>query len=512
MTGSGRSTLAADSAGRGGSHRLARAAGGPAAGVAGSGALAAALAELRALPPLVFAGECDNLHGTARGGVARRGVRAAGRRLRRDLRRATADTIRAEAQDGPADGGRADLRRERCRSSRSAGSPASTPSRAASDVETRDGVSCRRTAATWSTAWRSTPPGALPDPQRLRARPTTPRVATLNLVRAFTQGGFADLRAGARVEPGLRRRDRRRASATSSWPARSTGRSRSWRRAAPTPRRSAASTSTPATRRSSSTTSGRSPASTRAPACRYDVSGHFVWVGERTRQLDGAHVDFAARIAQPDRRQARALRRPPTTCSRSSTGSTPTASPAGSPSSRGWARARPRRAAGARREGRRERSPGRLDLRPHARQHLRAAERATRRVASTTSSTRCAASSRCTARSAPCPGGIHIELTGDDVTECVGGAGGIDEDDLGDALRDRLRPAAEPRAVASSSRSSSPTGCSTGLVRSEPPDPSRCSQQQPNPPVARSTGASVRGPSAAAEPASAGPTGASEIR
>ncbi len=31
----------------------------------------------------------------------------------------------------------------------------------------------------------------------------------------------------------------------------------------------------------------------------YDVSGHFVWVGERTRQLDGAHVDFAATIRNP---------------------------------------------------------------------------------------------------------------------------------------------------------------------------------------------------------------------
>ena len=26
----------------------------------------------------------------------------------------------------------------------------------------------------------------------------------------------------------------------------------------------------------------------------YDVSGHFVWIGERTRDLDGAHVEFAA--------------------------------------------------------------------------------------------------------------------------------------------------------------------------------------------------------------------------
>ncbi|MFN8125821.1 MAG: 3-deoxy-7-phosphoheptulonate synthase class II [Candidatus Nanopelagicales bacterium] len=29
------------------------------------------------------------------------------------------------------------------------------------------------------------------------------------------------------------------------------------------------------------------------------TSGHFLWVGERTRQPDGAHVDFASRIANP---------------------------------------------------------------------------------------------------------------------------------------------------------------------------------------------------------------------
>ncbi|SDJ14001.1 3-deoxy-D-arabinoheptulosonate-7-phosphate synthase [Frankineae bacterium MT45] len=31
----------------------------------------------------------------------------------------------------------------------------------------------------------------------------------------------------------------------------------------------------------------------------YDLSGHFVWVGERTRQMDGAHLDFISRIANP---------------------------------------------------------------------------------------------------------------------------------------------------------------------------------------------------------------------
>jgi 3-deoxy-7-phosphoheptulonate synthase len=31
----------------------------------------------------------------------------------------------------------------------------------------------------------------------------------------------------------------------------------------------------------------------------YDLSGHFVWVGERTRQMDGAHLDFVSRIENP---------------------------------------------------------------------------------------------------------------------------------------------------------------------------------------------------------------------
>jgi 3-deoxy-7-phosphoheptulonate synthase len=31
----------------------------------------------------------------------------------------------------------------------------------------------------------------------------------------------------------------------------------------------------------------------------YDTSAHFIWVGERTRQLDGAHIDFASRVRNP---------------------------------------------------------------------------------------------------------------------------------------------------------------------------------------------------------------------
>jgi 3-deoxy-7-phosphoheptulonate synthase len=39
------------------------------------------------------------------------------------------------------------------------------------------------------------------------------------------------------------------------------------------------------------------------------------------------------------------------------------------------------------------------------------------------------------------PGGIHIEFTGDDVTECVGGSHGLTEDDL----TDRYETACDPR-------------------------------------------------------------------
>src|SRR3712207_8468981 len=31
----------------------------------------------------------------------------------------------------------------------------------------------------------------------------------------------------------------------------------------------------------------------------YALSAHFVWVGERTRQMDGAHREFASKLANP---------------------------------------------------------------------------------------------------------------------------------------------------------------------------------------------------------------------
>ena len=46
------------------------------------------------------------------------------------------------------------------------------------------------------------------------------------------------------------------------------------------------------------------------------------------------------------------------------------------------------------------------------------------------------------------PGGVHVELTGDDVTECLGGDHEITRRRPRCALRDALRPAAQRPAVA----------------------------------------------------------------
>ena len=46
------------------------------------------------------------------------------------------------------------------------------------------------------------------------------------------------------------------------------------------------------------------------------------------------------------------------------------------------------------------------------------------------------------------PGGVHVELTGEDVTECLGGTEAVLDADLESALRDDVRPAAQRPPVA----------------------------------------------------------------
>ena len=172
--------------------------------------------------------------------------------------------------------------------------------RSVADRARRTATSCRPSAATWSTTTRRRR-GARPDPERM-LQGYHQSAATLNLVRAFTKGGFADLTqvhmwnqefvASSPRGPalrGARRRDRARARA-------------SWPRAASTSR----------TRRSCTrSTSGRATRGslldyeeglTRRDSLTgdwYDCSAHMLWIGERTRQPDGAHVEFFSGVHNP---------------------------------------------------------------------------------------------------------------------------------------------------------------------------------------------------------------------
>ena len=179
----------------------------------------------------------------------------------------------------------------------------------------------------------------------------------------------------------------------------------------------------------------------------YDVSGHFVWIGERTRQLDGAHVELLRHIRNPI-----GVKLGPTTTPDDALALAARLNPDNEP---GRLTFITRFGAGKIRDGlphlvEKVTAAGRrggVGLRPDARQHLRGAARATRPAASTTCIDEVQGFFDVHRSLGTWPGGIHVELTGDDVTECVGGGEELLEVDLGAPLRVGLRPAAQPRAV-----------------------------------------------------------------
>ena len=173
----------------------------------------------------------------------------------------------------------------------------------------------------------------------------------------------------------------------------------------------------------------------------YDVSGHFVWIGERTRQLDGAHVELLSPHPQPDRRQARpdhdARRR-----ARAGRAAQPgqRAGPADlhHPDGR---RQDPRRAARPGREGHRRRRRGRPGsaTRCTATPSRRRSGYKTRRFDDVIDEVQGFFDVH--RALGTWPGGMHVELTGDDVTECVGGGEALLEGDLGN----RYESVCDPR-------------------------------------------------------------------
>ncbi|GAA5151307.1 3-deoxy-7-phosphoheptulonate synthase class II [Nocardioides marinquilinus] len=161
----------------------------------------------------------------------------------------------------------------------------------------------------------------------------------------------------------------------------------------------------------------------------YDLSGHFVWIGERTRQLDGAHVELLSHVRNPI-----GVKLGPTTTPDDAIALAARLNPANEP---GRLTFITRFGAGRIRDGL-----------PDLVEKVTAAGLAVAWVCDPMHGNTFEASSGYKTRRfddviaevqgffdvhhqlGTWPGGVHVELTGDDVTECVGGGEELLEDDL----------------------------------------------------------------------------------
>ena len=267
-----------------------------------------------------------------------------------------------------------------------------------SDMETREGVTLPAYRGDAVNGYDFTPESRVPDPQRLLDVYNS-SAATLNLVRAFVTGGYADLRQVhtwntdfVQSSPVGKRYERMAADIE---------RALTFMKAIGADpeefHRVDFHSSHEALVLEYEHAMTRIDSRTELP---YDVSAHFLWIGERTRQLDGAHVELMSRIrtrsgSSSDRP------RPPTTRSRSPSGSTRSTSRVASPSSRAWVPGASARSCPS--WSRRSPPPAsrwRGSATPCTATRSRP-RRGTRPAGSRTSWTRCRGSSTCTGRSAP---------------------------------------------------------------------------------------------------------------
>ncbi|MBD5788225.1 3-deoxy-7-phosphoheptulonate synthase class II [Cellulosimicrobium terreum] len=165
-----------------------------------------------------------------------------------------------------------------------------------SDDETRDGVTLPAYRGDMINGHAFTPASRVPDPQRL-VDAYRISAATWNVVRAFTTGGFADLRQVHEWNRGFMRNP---AYARYETTASEIDRAIRFMDACGADfdalRTVELFVSHEALVLDYERALTRIDSRTGDP---YDTSGHFLWIGERTRQLDGAHVDFLSRIANP---------------------------------------------------------------------------------------------------------------------------------------------------------------------------------------------------------------------
>ncbi|GAB3762106.1 class II 3-deoxy-7-phosphoheptulonate synthase [Microlunatus parietis] len=258
--------------------------------------VAEVVARLRALPPLVFAGECDDLRAKLASAAAGEafllqggdcaetfaGVTAANiqGKLRTLLSMAVVLTYAAQVPI--------------VKVGRMAGQYTKPRS---SDTETRDGVTLPAYRGDSVNGFAFTPESRMHDPRRLLDTYNA-SAATLNLTRAFVTGGFAHLRsvhswnanfvktsaAGVRYQNLADEIDRALAFMVACGIDDEEFRTVDFY------------SSHEALSLEYEHALTRIDSRTQLP---YDVSGHFLWIGERTRQLDGAHVELLRHVRNP---------------------------------------------------------------------------------------------------------------------------------------------------------------------------------------------------------------------
>ena len=164
------------------------------------------------------------------------------------------------------------------------------------DMETRDGVTLPAYRGDMVNGFAFSPQDRVPDPERLEQAYRISS-ATANVIRAFTQGGFADLRQVHEWNRGFMRNP---AFARYEKTADEIDRAIRFMHACGADFDALRSVEFFLSHEALVLDYERALTRTdQRTGKAYDTSAHFLWIGERTRQLDGAHVDFMARIANP---------------------------------------------------------------------------------------------------------------------------------------------------------------------------------------------------------------------
>lgn len=165
-----------------------------------------------------------------------------------------------------------------------------------SDTETRGDITLPAYRGDIVNGYDFTPESREANPERLVQGYNT-AVSTLNLIRAFTTGGFADLREVHSWNKGFAKNP---ANAQYEALANEIDRAIKFMAACGADFDALKTTeffvSHEALLMDYERPMTRIDSRTGTP---YNTSAHFVWIGERTRELDGAHVDFLSRVRNP---------------------------------------------------------------------------------------------------------------------------------------------------------------------------------------------------------------------